>query len=235
MRFWLLETYWAHVHIIFVKIYSRALFNSSDFWKTWLVHQFNMVSEPQGLGIKSYPTHYSPDYPRLVSSRLSSLDVRGGGVKIYSLALFNSSNFWKTWLVHQFNNFNIWCVLPYKRNRYIGSKWCFLILYSWLFLSNFVFILSLQSAKGAKIYSAAAAAAGDGQPGTKEGEEKVKLHTHSYCCLDYAQVNCPKFSAVLCSCLNRKKYCLVLYITLKYFYSGFTSKYVCALRQIDFY
>lgn len=44
-----------------------------------------------------------------------------------------------------------------------------------------------ESAKGAKIYSAAAAAAGDGQP-TKEGEEKVKLHTHSYCCLDYAQI-----------------------------------------------
>jgi hypothetical protein len=104
-----------------VKIYNLAFFNSSDFWKTWLVHQFNMISEPQGLGIKSYPTHYSPDYPRLVSSRLSSLDVRGS-VKIYSLALFNSSNFWKTWLVHQFNNFNIWCVLPYKRNRYIGSK-----------------------------------------------------------------------------------------------------------------
>ncbi|KAF7838613.1 transcription initiation factor IIE subunit alpha [Senna tora] len=28
----------------------------------------------------------------------------------------------------------------------------------------------------------------DGQQTTKEGEEKVKLHTHSYCCLDYAQI-----------------------------------------------
>ncbi|XP_006659342.2 general transcription factor IIE subunit 1 [Oryza brachyantha] len=45
-----------------------------------------------------------------------------------------------------------------------------------------------ESAKGAKIYSAAAAAAGDGPPVTKEGEEKVKMHTHSYCCLDYAQI-----------------------------------------------
>lgn len=45
-----------------------------------------------------------------------------------------------------------------------------------------------QTAKGAKIYSAAVAATADGQTG-KEGEEKVKLHTHSYCCLDYAQVN----------------------------------------------
>ncbi|KAF3327931.1 General transcription factor IIE subunit 1 isoform 3 [Carex littledalei] len=44
-----------------------------------------------------------------------------------------------------------------------------------------------ESAKGAKIFSAAvAAAAGDGRG--KEGEEKVKLHTHSYCCLDYAQI-----------------------------------------------
>lgn len=37
------------------------------------------------------------------------------------------------------------------------------------------------------MYSAAVAATTDGQH-TKEGEEKVKLHTHSYCCLDYAQV-----------------------------------------------
>ncbi|KAL5722275.1 hypothetical protein ACHQM5_005814 [Ranunculus cassubicifolius] len=42
-----------------------------------------------------------------------------------------------------------------------------------------------ETAKGAKIYSAAVAAT-DGH--VKEGEEKVKLHTHSYCCLDYAQV-----------------------------------------------
>lgn len=46
----------------------------------------------------------------------------------------------------------------------------------------------LQTAKGAKIYSAAVAATADGQAFAKEGEEKIKLHTHSYCCLDYAQV-----------------------------------------------
>ena len=45
-----------------------------------------------------------------------------------------------------------------------------------------------QTAKGAKVYSAAVAATVDSQHGGKEGEEKIKLHTHSYCCLDYAQV-----------------------------------------------
>ncbi|GAV67054.1 hypothetical protein CFOL_v3_10563, partial [Cephalotus follicularis] len=45
-----------------------------------------------------------------------------------------------------------------------------------------------QTAKGAKIYSAAVAATADGQI-TKEGEEKIKLHTHSYCCLYNAQIN----------------------------------------------
>ncbi|OMO89012.1 Transcription factor TFIIE, alpha subunit [Corchorus olitorius] len=45
-----------------------------------------------------------------------------------------------------------------------------------------------ETAKGAKIYSAAVAATIDGQVGGKEGEEKIKLHTHSYCCLDYAQI-----------------------------------------------
>lgn len=44
-----------------------------------------------------------------------------------------------------------------------------------------------ETAKGAKIYSAAVAATADGHP-LKEGEEKVKMHTHSYCCLDYAQI-----------------------------------------------
>nr|CAD1821968.1 unnamed protein product [Ananas comosus var. bracteatus] len=44
-----------------------------------------------------------------------------------------------------------------------------------------------ESAKGAKIYSAAAAAAIDGQV-VKEGDEKIKMHTHSYCCMDYAQI-----------------------------------------------
>ncbi|RYQ92578.1 hypothetical protein Ahy_B09g098805 isoform B [Arachis hypogaea] len=45
-----------------------------------------------------------------------------------------------------------------------------------------------ETAKGAKIFSAAVAATVDAQHPTKEGEEKVKLHTHSYCCLDYAQI-----------------------------------------------
>ncbi|XP_057416757.1 transcription initiation factor IIE subunit alpha-like [Lotus japonicus] len=45
-----------------------------------------------------------------------------------------------------------------------------------------------ETAKGAKIYSAAVAATADSQQTGKEGEEKVKLHTHSYCCLDYAQI-----------------------------------------------
>ncbi|MBA0769872.1 hypothetical protein Gotri_018563, partial [Gossypium trilobum] len=45
-----------------------------------------------------------------------------------------------------------------------------------------------ETAKGAKIYSAAVAATADAQTGGKEGEEKIKLHTHSYCCLDYAQI-----------------------------------------------
>ncbi|XP_004298107.1 PREDICTED: uncharacterized protein LOC101309926 [Fragaria vesca subsp. vesca] len=45
-----------------------------------------------------------------------------------------------------------------------------------------------ETAKGAKIFSAAVAATADGQQHTKEGEEKIKLHTHSYCCLDYAQI-----------------------------------------------
>ncbi|WJX90177.1 hypothetical protein P8452_72103 [Trifolium repens] len=45
----------------------------------------------------------------------------------------------------------------------------------------------LETAKGAKIYSAAVAATADATTG-KEGEEKVKLHTHFYCCLDYAQI-----------------------------------------------
>ncbi|KAF5475829.1 hypothetical protein F2P56_007595 [Juglans regia] len=45
-----------------------------------------------------------------------------------------------------------------------------------------------ETAKGAKIFSAAVAATVDGQQTAKEGEEKIKLHTHSYCCLDYAQI-----------------------------------------------
>ncbi|TXG48966.1 hypothetical protein EZV62_024841 [Acer yangbiense] len=49
-------------------------------------------------------------------------------------------------------------------------------------------LLRKITAKGAKIYSAAVAATFDGQKFGKEGEEKIKLHTHSYCCLDYAQI-----------------------------------------------
>ncbi|WOL05824.1 general transcription factor IIE subunit 1 [Canna indica] len=45
-----------------------------------------------------------------------------------------------------------------------------------------------ESAKGAKIFSTAVAATGDGQQIVKDSEEKTKLHTHSYCCLDYAQI-----------------------------------------------
>ncbi|KAL1216534.1 hypothetical protein V5N11_030175 [Cardamine amara subsp. amara] len=40
-----------------------------------------------------------------------------------------------------------------------------------------------ETAKGAKMYSVAVAATTDGR-----AEDKVKLHTHSYCCLDYPQI-----------------------------------------------
>lgn len=45
-----------------------------------------------------------------------------------------------------------------------------------------------ETAKGAKAYSAAVAATADNLTG-RDGEEKIKLHTHSYCCLDYAQIH----------------------------------------------
>lgn len=65
-----------------------------------------------------------------------------------------------------------------------------------------------QTAKGAKIYSAAVAATTEGPPFGKEGEEKIKLHTHSYCCLDYAQVTLllmMKFGqSMVMVCLNRE-------------------------------
>ena len=57
-----------------------------------------------------------------------------------------------------------------------------------VFSSYDIYYLVFQTAKGAKLYSAATAATVDAQLTGKEGEEKVKLHTHSYCCLDYAQV-----------------------------------------------
>lgn len=49
-------------------------------------------------------------------------------------------------------------------------------------------MILLQTAKCAKIHSAAVAATADGHHTGREGEKKIKLHTHSYCCLDYAQV-----------------------------------------------
>ncbi|KAK6134876.1 hypothetical protein DH2020_031360 [Rehmannia glutinosa] len=45
-----------------------------------------------------------------------------------------------------------------------------------------------ETAKGAKIYNAAVAATGDSQQTGREGDEKLKMHTHSYCCLDYSQI-----------------------------------------------
>lgn len=45
-----------------------------------------------------------------------------------------------------------------------------------------------ETAKGVKMHAAAVAATAEGQHPTREGEEKIKLHTHSYCCLDYAQI-----------------------------------------------
>lgn len=45
-----------------------------------------------------------------------------------------------------------------------------------------------ETAKGAKIFSAAVAATSNGHRNFKEGEEKMKAHTHSYWCLDYAQI-----------------------------------------------
>ncbi|CAM6106125.1 unnamed protein product [Calypogeia fissa] len=44
-----------------------------------------------------------------------------------------------------------------------------------------------ETVKGAKVYNAAIAAVSE-QPSERDGEEKPKVHTHSYCCLDYAQV-----------------------------------------------
>ncbi|XP_010525323.1 PREDICTED: general transcription factor IIE subunit 1-like [Tarenaya hassleriana] len=43
-----------------------------------------------------------------------------------------------------------------------------------------------ETAKGVKMYNTAVAATTDGH--SRGAEDKVKLHTHSYCCLDYAQI-----------------------------------------------
>ena len=55
----------------------------------------------------------------------------------------------------------------------------------------------LQTVKGVKAYNAAIAATNDGSTSQREGE-KQKMHTHSYCCLDYAQAShldrCPWIS-----------------------------------------
>ncbi|KAH9618918.1 hypothetical protein KSS87_006570 [Heliosperma pusillum] len=45
-----------------------------------------------------------------------------------------------------------------------------------------------ETAKGVKMHAAAVAATAETNAFTREGEDKVKLHTHSYCCLDYAQI-----------------------------------------------
>ncbi|CAA7389442.1 unnamed protein product [Spirodela intermedia] len=45
-----------------------------------------------------------------------------------------------------------------------------------------------ETVKDAKISSAVVAAICDGTQIVKEGDEKMKIHTHSYCCLDYAQI-----------------------------------------------
>ncbi|KAL4182286.1 hypothetical protein AMTRI_Chr12g275210 [Amborella trichopoda] len=44
-----------------------------------------------------------------------------------------------------------------------------------------------ETAKSAKVYNAALAATGDGQL-NGNSEEKMKMNTHSYCCLDYALI-----------------------------------------------
>lgn len=78
------------------------------------------------------------------------------------------------------------------------------------------FILLVQTAKGAKIYSAAVAATADGQHG-REGEEKIKLHTHSYCCLDYAQVSF--YTSVFCMYALNSCYFFCLSAPLIFFFT----------------
>lgn len=62
--------------------------------------------------------------------------------------------------------------------------------------------LLFQTAKGAKIFSAAVAATADGHHHGKEGDEKIKMHTHSYCSLDYAQVSFLHVTNIVASSLN---------------------------------
>jgi hypothetical protein len=90
----------------------------------------------------------------------------------------------------------------YFQELYLLVDSCCVSLYSWLIFFVFIYYL-LQSVKGAKAPKVAAAAAGDGQPVTKQGEEKSKMHTHSYCCLDYAQVSYLQLSALRIYLLRR--------------------------------
>ncbi|KAL8541789.1 hypothetical protein ACS0TY_002879 [Phlomoides rotata] len=45
-----------------------------------------------------------------------------------------------------------------------------------------------ETSKGAKMHNAAVATRGDAQKFGREGDEKTKMHTQSYCCLDYSQI-----------------------------------------------
>lgn len=45
-----------------------------------------------------------------------------------------------------------------------------------------------ETAKGVKLHNAAVSATANNHHHGREGEDKIKLHTHSYCCLDYAQI-----------------------------------------------
>lgn len=82
----------------------------------------------------------------------------------------------------------------------------FYITIYWHALHFFILFCSLlfQTAKGAKIFSAAVAATADGPHHSKEGDEKIKMHTHSYCSLDYAQVSFLYVIFMVASSLNNK-------------------------------
>lgn len=64
----------------------------------------------------------------------------------------------------------------------------------------------LQTVKGVKAYNAAIAATNDGLTSQREGE-KQKMHTHSYCCLDYAQANYIQTFAFLDAIFNSGNIC----------------------------
>ncbi|GKC39993.1 hypothetical protein Tco_1052377, partial [Tanacetum coccineum] len=55
-------------------------------------------------------------------------------------------------------------------------------------ISNILYLCLLHTANGSKAYSVAVVVATpDNLPGRED--EKIKLQTHSYCCIDYAQVS----------------------------------------------